>query len=103
MKYMGKIVRAILLVVIGIAILSHIHGIVERSYSAANRDAAIATVNGGNHEFAAQQVVKSGGQGLNELIGFGYACIILLGGISITRNVISWRKEYISAERTSTN
>ena len=85
-KHMQKISIVLILVVVILAVLSQIHIIVERAYSLANKEAAIATVNGGDYEFAVQQGVKSGGKLINGSFILAYCVVIIIGGTYTYKN-----------------
>ena len=93
MKAINSIATTIVMVVIALAILAHIHSIVERTYSQVNRNAAIATVNGGESEFAAQQVAKSSGQAVDGIFYIVVLVVLAVGGTKIYKTVQVIRKE----------
>jgi uncharacterized membrane protein YjgN (DUF898 family) len=96
----GSLVTTLVMVVIALAILTHIHSIVERAYSQANRNAAVSTLNGGESEFAAQQVVKSSGQAIDGIFYLAILGVLAIGGIRIYK-VVKNNKEETTGE-TST-
>ena len=94
-KGIKSIAPTIIMVIIVLAILTHFHSIAERIYSQANRNAAIATLNGGEAEFAAQQVVKSGGEVINGSFYLAIFGVLMFSGVRIYRKVNIMRKDGI--------
>ena len=91
-KCISKFIATVILVIIGIAVLTNMKELIERSYSLVERNTAIATVNGGDGEFAAVQLAKSGGQMLMGLVYFGYFFVVTGGIISSYTVYMKWKK-----------
>ena len=79
---MKKLVWTVILVGVALFILDRAQIVVDRSYSVVNREAAMATVNGGDGEFAAQEAVKAGGQSLGLIFRLANLAVIGLGLLS---------------------
>lgn len=91
-KGIGSIAWTLVVMIVAMIILAQFRTITERAYSAANRNASIATLNGGEGEFQAQQLTKSGGEMINFLIVATMIAVALISGGRIGRTVYLMRK-----------
>ena len=86
--YIKRICWTITIVIMLLFVTTNVHSIVERAYSTANRDAAIAAVNGGEAEFTNVQTIKSVGNTIDGLFYLFYISILAWGGVRIYRTMM---------------
>lgn len=79
-KNIRNIVLTVVIAVVLLATTKRIHSVAERAYSTVNRDAAIATVNGGDAEFVNVETAKVGGKMVDGIFYIVCFAIVLVGG-----------------------
>jgi len=89
----------IVLTAVSVAILGGVRGIVERSYSTVNRKAAIATVNGGEVEFANVQTAKEAGKMIDGIFILAIIGIAITGAFHVAKEANECRKEIEEKQR----
>jgi len=96
-KYIRKLFWSFVVTFVALWIVSQLQTNFERAYSVAQRDAAVATLNGGNEAFVGQQIVNTGAHAVATVFTVGYLIIFFFGSLMIYKNgkgiYTEWCKE----------